>query len=75
MFPIEKHDPIAPTYKSPVLINRTTGIEMDISRDNAKQWIETLKLYFDDRPELQYFSKANEVEIMDKMLTMCDDSA
>ena len=73
MFPVEKYDPITPTFKSPVLVNRTTGIEMDISHGNAKQWIKTLKPYFDDRHELQYFSKADEVEIMDKMLSMCDD--
>ena len=70
MFPILE-DTDNPEFGNPVLINRTTGIEVDLSLDSAKQWLNTLEPYFDQRPELPHICKQTEIEIFNKMLQLC----
>jgi len=70
MFPIEK-DVEEPEFGNPVLINRTTGIEVDLSLDGAKQWLRTLEPYFDQRPEIPHVPRQTETDIFNKMLQLC----
>ncbi len=72
MFPIVGHCPESPLYKAPVLLNRTTGIEVSLSRNGAKQWIKKLEPFFDSREELPYVTKQSEVEILNRMLALCE---
>jgi hypothetical protein len=74
MFPINQYDANNPTYKKPLLVNRTTGIEVDLSFDSAKQWLKTLEPYFHDREELSYVSKHEETKILNKMLDLCNEA-
>lgn len=70
MFPITKDIEYA-EYGSPVLINRTIGMEVGLSLGGAKQWLERLEPFFLQRPELPYVSKQTEAEIYKKMLQLC----
>lgn len=71
MFPIENRDVSNPEFKDPILINRTTGVEMNLNRSDAKQWLAKLELYFEERSDLSYVTKQSETEILNKMLTLC----
>jgi len=70
MFPIAT-DIENPEFGDPVLINRTTGIEVDLSLGGAKQWLNTLEPYFYQRPDLPHVSKQTEIDILNKMLQLC----
>ena len=71
MFPIANFEPENPQISEPVLVNRTTGVEVDLSLDGAKQWLKTLEPYFQERTELQHVSKKTEIDIFNKMLQLC----
>ncbi len=62
---------LSPEFEDPVLINRTTGIEVSLSLSSAKQWLKTLEPYFEKRAELSVVSKQSEAEIFNAMLTLC----
>jgi hypothetical protein len=70
MFPFVK-DIENPEFGDPVLINRTTGIEVDLSLEGANQWLKTLEPYFHQRPELPHVSKQTEIDIFNKMIQLC----
>ncbi len=70
MFPIAK-DIESPEYEDPILINRTTGVEVELSLEGAMQWLKTLQPYFEQRPELPYVSKQTETDIFNKMIQLC----
>ncbi len=70
MFPIAKNIE-NPEYGDPVLINRTTGVEVELSLEGAIQWLKTLQPYFEQRPELPYVSKQTETDIFNKMIQLC----
>ncbi len=72
MFPIANFDIESPKFKNPVLVNRTTGIEIDLNSGNAKQWLDTLIPYFNDRSELSHVSKESETDILEAMLALCE---
>ena len=71
MFPKVDGDLESPLFGEPVLINRTTGIEVDLSLNSAKNWLKTLEPYFNEREELSYVSKESETIIFHKMLELC----
>ena len=71
MFPKVDDDLESPLFGEPVLINRTTGIEVDLSLNSAKNWLKTLEPYFNEREELSYVSKESETIIFHKMLELC----
>ena len=74
MFPIASIDMKKQKFKEAVLINRTTGIEVNLSLNSAKQWLKRLEPYFNQRPELSYISKESEAEIFNKMLALCQSN-
>ena len=71
MFPKLEGDLESPIFGQPELINRTTGIEIELSLAGAKQWLRTLEPYFKERKELEYVSKASENNIFNEMLALC----
>jgi len=72
MFPKAGGDLDDPIFGEPVLINRTTGVEICLSLNSAKNWLRALEPYFEDREELTYVSKESETIIFNTMLALCD---
>ena len=66
MFPKVDGELETPIFGEPVLINKTTGIEVDLSLNSAKNWLIALEPYFDEREELSYVSKQYEITIFKK---------
>ena len=71
LFPIAIFDIGNPKFKEPLLVNRTTGIEVVLSIGEAKNWLDTLIPYFNERSELKHVSKKSETEILNKILSLC----
>ena len=74
MFPKVSGEIENPIFGNPTLVNRTTGIEVELSLDVSKQYLFTLEPYFEKRPELPYVSKEVEAEIYSKMVALCEQS-
>lgn len=74
MFPKADGNIYSPIFGEPVLVNRTTGIEVNLSEDSAKHWLRNLEPYFNQRPTLPHVSKQTEIDIFNKMLQLCEDS-
>ncbi|TQV74099.1 hypothetical protein FLL45_14680 [Aliikangiella marina] len=74
MFPVANLESNLPKFKNPVLVNRTTGIEVELSRMGAKQWLNQLAPLFYARDELPHVSKYSEKRILGDMLALCDES-
>jgi hypothetical protein len=72
MFPIVSFDVGNPEYQHPILINRTTGIEVHLSYSGAKQWLRKIEPYFIERPELPHIAKQSEEAIFNKMKSICE---
>ncbi len=72
IFPVTNFDPKAPVFNEPVLVNRTTGIEVELSRTEAKQWLKKLESMFYLREELPHVSKQSEKEILKEMLALSE---
>ncbi|WKD51128.1 hypothetical protein [Microbulbifer spongiae] len=74
MFPIAKYDVKDPKFKVPVLVNRATGIEVNLSPSGAMQWLKKLKPFFEQRSELPHVSKELESEILNRMIVLCQEN-
>ncbi len=74
IFPITSIDVKNNKFKEAILINRTTGIEVNLSLGSAKQWLKRLEPYFNQRPELSYVSRESEAEIFIEMLALCQSN-
>jgi len=73
MYPVASVDPKAPEFKEPILVNRTTGVEVELSRIVAKQWLNRLRPMFYSREKLPHVSKQSEEQILNDMLALSDD--
>jgi len=73
MYPVASVDPKAPKFKEPILINRTTGVEVELSRSGAKQWLIKLKPMFYYREEHSHVSKQSEEQILNDMLALSEE--
>lgn len=62
-----------PEYKSPVLINRTIGIAVNLNKDGTKNGLLNLEVYFHKKAESAYVSKQNETEIFKKIVELCEE--
>ncbi len=71
MFPVANFEPENPIFKEPILVNRTTGIEINLSRSGARLWLKKLEPFFNSREELPNVSKQSENEIFGRMLELC----
>jgi hypothetical protein len=74
MFPIAKLDAVKTEYKQPILVNRTTGIEINLTPAGAKKWLNTLVPFFEQRPELSYVSKQSETDVLEEMFGLCEEN-
>jgi len=78
MFPIANMDINNPEFNTPVLVNRTTWVEVNLSRVDAMNWLSKIEPYFNQRAELPHVSKQTETEtetdIFNKMVTLCEAS-
>lgn len=72
MFPVANFDPENPIFSNPVLVNKTTGIEVDLSLDAARIWLQNLSPYIDKRFSKPKVSIENETAIFNKMLALCE---
>jgi hypothetical protein len=72
MFPIVNGDQSHTQFREPVLVNRTTGIEVNLSSMGAKQWLKMLLPYFEQRPDMPHFARSLEIDILNKMLELCE---
>jgi len=57
LFPIVLTDDERESYGSPVLVNRTTGIEVALSTDSANAWLRTLKPFVSGHANADLFDK------------------
>ncbi|WP_027709908.1 hypothetical protein [Zooshikella ganghwensis] len=48
MLPINISNGASEGYLPPVLVNRTTGIEIDLSWSGAKSWLQLLESYIEE---------------------------
>ncbi len=76
IFPINEYDIKHPKFKDPVLVNRTTRIEVDLTHIAAKQWLLRVMPLFNERQDRQqnYHDRENETEILNEMLTLCEEN-
>ncbi len=69
MFPVSNFDLKNSEFSGPVLVNRTTGIKVDLTIDGAKQWLINLEPYYNKWFEKQSVSKERELSILNSMLS------
>ena len=72
MFPVANFDQRNPEFKSPVLVNRTTGIVVNLSLNAVEQWLLNLEPYHDKWLQNSEASKENETKILKEMLSLCN---
>ncbi|TQV73835.1 hypothetical protein FLL45_13280 [Aliikangiella marina] len=74
MFPVANLESKQTKFKNPMLVNRTTGLEVELSQLGAKQWLSRLAPLFYARDELPQVSKQSEERILGDMLALCEES-
>ena len=57
MLPIANFNVKSPEFKSPVLVNRTTSIEVDLSYSSAHAWLERLAAFVGETEQKEVLSK------------------
>ncbi|WP_144395075.1 hypothetical protein [Pleionea sediminis] len=57
MFPIESFDLKSPVFKEPVLVNRTTSIEVGLSYNSAQAWLNRLATFIVEPEQKKVLSK------------------
>ena len=75
MFPIANRDINNPTFHDPVLINRTTGIEVNFSLAGARNWLRKIEPLLHERRESARDYPRSEEAIFNKMLALCGENA
>ena len=71
MFPIANRDPSNPKYGEPTLVNRTTGIEVNLTHISARNWLKKIETHFIEHSELSDVSNQSETDILKTMLHLC----
>ena len=57
MFPIANFEPKNPIFKAPVLVNRTTNIEVHLSYSSAHAWLSRLATFISEREDKELLNR------------------
>ena len=61
MLPIANINPRKPIFKAPILINRTTSIEVDLSYSSAQAWLNRLATFDSEQEDKELLNKMLDV--------------